>query len=145
MGAKFPYAGLPPHQVWKRAVSDARRDEIDPQMAPAFRIDRTTKIASAGSCFAARIADRLREAGYTYFVTETGGSYSARYGDIYTTLQLAQLAARAVGIFAPAEPAWKRRGRYFDPLRPRVEPDGYASVRELETARAIHSTRSGGC
>lgn len=134
----FPYAGLPPRQVWKRAVSDVASDAIDPQGEAAFAIDRATQIASAGSCFARRIAERLRASGFTYLVTEPGTGYSARYGDVYTTLQLAQLAQRAAGTFVPSEPAWSKGGRFYDPFRPRVDPDGFASVAELESARTSH-------
>jgi hypothetical protein len=135
---QFPYAGLPVAQVWKRAVSDVPAAEIDPQGPAKWRIGKEARIASAGSCFARRIADRLREAGYHYFVTEPGGGYSARYGDIYTALQLAQLARRAIGDFVPAEPAWEKGGRFYDPLRPREQPGGFASVAAMEAERRRH-------
>lgn len=149
---KFPYAGLPGYQIWARAVADRSAGFIDPQHAAPFALDRSTRIASAGSCFAQRIAERLRAAGYDYFVAEPGpmwesaealaargyGAYSARFGDVYTTLQLAQLAQRAAGAFAPAEPPWPVPGGFADPLRPRVEPAGFASVAALEADRAEH-------
>jgi hypothetical protein len=149
---KFPYAGLPNFQIWARAVADRPEGFIDPQHAARFTIDRSLRISSAGSCFAQRIAERLRDAGYNYFVTEPGpmwetpeelaarsfGAYSARFGDIYTTLQLLQLAQRAVGEFSPQEPPWPFKGGVVDPLRPRVEPQGFASPAELEADRAEH-------
>jgi hypothetical protein len=150
--ATFPYAGLAAEQVWKTAVGAVSPAAIDPQGRVGFTIPRNARIASAGSCFARRVAAGLRAAGYTYFVTEPGpdgadagrlvrhhdGTYSARYGEIYTTLQLAQLAQRCVGTFVPDEPAWVRGGRYHDPFRPRVEPDGFSSPEALETDRAAH-------
>jgi GSCFA family len=149
---KFPYAGLPSHQIWARALAERPDGFADPQHAGRFTIDRSTRISSAGSCFAQRIAERLQESGYTYFVAEPGpmwepaetlrargyGAYSARFGDIYTTLQLVQLARRATGAFAPQEPPWPHKGRFADPLRPRVEPDGFASPAELEADRQRH-------
>ncbi len=138
MPGRFPYAGLPDHQIWKRAVSETAPSARDPQHRPAFTIDRSTRIASAGSCFALKIAESLRGAGYTYLITEPGSGYSARYGDIYTTLQLAQLARRCIGEYAPLEPPWPAQGRYLDPFRPRIHPGGYATVKELETDRAAH-------
>ena len=138
MSKRFPYARLPKEQLWKRAVADCPADQLDPQGSAKFRFDRAARIASAGSCFAQRIATRLRDQGYAYFVTEPGGAYSARYGDVYTTLQLAQLAQRATGAFVPAEPAWTKDGRFHDPFRPREPHDGFASVEELEAARATH-------
>jgi len=147
---KFPYAGLPSYQILSRAVAEASGGTIDPQHAARFTVDRTTRIASAGSCFAQRIAERLRDAGYNYFVAEPGpmweapealaargyGAYSARFGDIYTTLQLVQLARRATGAFSPQEPPWPVKGGVADPFRPRVEPHGFASAAELEADRA---------
>ncbi len=136
---RFPYAGLPAERVWRRAVSALAADRIDPQGAPSdWRFDRTTAIASAGSCFAARIAARLQRAGYRYLTTEPGTGYSARYGDVTTSLQLAQLAQRAVGAFEPAEPPWEREGRWYDPFRPLVCADGFAGVAELEADRRLH-------
>ena len=149
---KFPYAGLPDFQIWSRAIEDRPAGFVDPQHAGRFTIDRATRIASAGSCFAQRIAERLRGSGYTYFVAEPGpvwesaeqrrkrnyGAYSARFGDIYTTLQLVQLARRATGSFEPSEPPWPLKGRFADPLRPRVEPGGFASIAVLEADRKQH-------
>ena len=152
MSGTFPYDGIPDAQVWKRSVSRVARGEVDPQAGARFSIDRATRISSAGSCFAQRIAEGLQASGYTYFVAETGplwesrewlrerhyGAYSARYGDVYTTTQLAQLAQRATGRFEPSEPAWQRDGRFFDPFRPRIEPGGYASEAAMLEDRALH-------
>lgn len=138
MKNRFPYAGLPDAAVWKRAVSDVPGAAVDPQTEPKFRVDRSTRIASAGSCFARRIATALSEAGYTYYLTEPGGPYSARYGDIYTTLQLAQLARRCIGAYVPEERPWSARGRWYDPLRARAHPEGFATVEELESERNRH-------
>ncbi len=145
---RFPYAGLPARQQWKRAVAGVARGAIDPGGGARFRLAPSTRIASAGSCFAERIAERLEASSYTYVRTERPSRYSARYGEVYTTLQLAQLAERAVGLFAPVEPAWHAGGRVFDPFRPRVEPDGYADEaamladreRHLASVRALFAT-----
>ena len=64
--------------------------------------------------------------------------YSARYGNIYTTRQLLQLAQEALGLFSPAEPVWERDGRFYDSLRPSVEPDGLSSVDEVIAHRQAH-------
>ncbi|HZO93397.1 MAG TPA: GSCFA domain-containing protein [Candidatus Baltobacteraceae bacterium] len=114
-------------------------DRVDPQGARAgWRFDRRTAIASAGSCFAARIAERLRSAGYNYLTLEPGAAYSAAYGDVTTALQLLQLAQRAAGSFRPSEPPWVRDGRYVDPFRPLATAAGFASVAALEADRTRH-------
>lgn len=149
---RSPYAGLPAHQIWSRAVSGATPDSIDPQIAARFTLTERMPIASAGSCFAQRIAERLQESGYNYFVSEQGplwespewlrthnyGTYSARFGDIFTTLQLVQLAQRAIGQFLPEEQPWASGDRFLDPFRPRIQPEGFASREELTSDRARH-------
>src|SRR5471030_1968013 len=107
----------------------------------------------AGSCFAQRIAEALQHSGYGYMVTEPGppflsaddrkthgyGVYSARYGNIYTTLQLLQLVERAYGRFEPAEPLWRTAdGAYVDQFRPAVQPGGYATESECLWDRRAH-------
>jgi hypothetical protein len=148
----FPYDGIAAHQRWRRAIADVEPRRVDPQAAVRFRIDRTTKIASAGSCFAARIAESLQRYGFNYQVVEPGppwldreqraaygyGEYSARYGNVYTTLQLRQLAERALGTFEPVEQVWRGTTGLLDPFRPSVQPDGFVNESELAADRAQH-------
>ncbi len=110
------------------------------------------KIATAGSCFAQHIARRLQDVGYAVIDKEPAprlvpptiakeygyGLYSARYGNIYTARQLLQLAREATGSFVPAEPVWRKDGRFFDALRPSVELNGLASEEEVRAHRANH-------
>ncbi|MBK0400857.1 GSCFA domain-containing protein [Limibaculum sp. M0105] len=148
-----PYVGLPPHQFWRKAVSEPPLDAIDPVVDAPFTIARTDRLGSAGSCFAQHIARTLQRSGYNYFVPEAApegitdaeaaqknyGVFSARYGNIYTARQLVQLFDRAHGRFDPADRAWLRPdGRYADPFRPQIEPDGFATEDAVEEARAAH-------
>jgi len=147
-----PYRGMPDASFWRRAVATPPSDEIDPVVSAPFKIDAETRIGTAGSCFAQHIARRLAASGHAYLQTETGGHlnpaerkrrnygvYSARYGNIYTVRQLCQLFERASGTFAPQDSAWRREdGRYVDPFRPEIEPDGFASVAALEADREAH-------
>lgn len=149
---RSPYADLPAYQIWRRSFGAGSRTDVDPQHGARFSIDRGTRIASGGSCFAAEIASRLRRASYSYHVTEPGplfeskerraerhyGHYSARYGDLYTALHLLQLAQRCVGRFSPEEPAWQGGGVFRDPFRPRIEPNGFPSIAALEADRVAH-------
>jgi hypothetical protein len=66
--------------------------------------------------------------------------YSCRYGNLYTTAQLLQLIDRAYGRFTPELDYWNRPedGRFVDPFRPRIEPDGYATVEEMRADRDKH-------
>src|SRR5438445_4190919 len=116
----FPYDGIQDWQNWKKAVTLVANDRIDPHAATRFKFDRQTKFVSAGSCFAQRIAESLRDYGFKYYVVEPGppwltrqqkldysyGVYSARYGNLYTTLQLLQLLQRATGEVVPVDGCW---------------------------------------
>lgn len=149
--AQHPYESLPAERYWRKAVASVPPFALDPTRPDAFRLTRAERIATAGSCFAQQVARALRQAGYNYYVAEPPppridpgraeqeGNFSARYGNIYTTRHLAQLLDRAFGRFAPSLGAWKRAdGRFVDPFRPRIEPDGFASPEEVEADRRRH-------
>ncbi len=150
-GRSHPYRGLPDRQFWRKGVSAVAMEDFDPVTPPAKRIGREDRIATAGSCFAQHIAKALSTSGYNYFVAEQGpadeaerlqrqfGTFSARYGNIYTAAQLNQLFDRAAGTFQPEDTAWARSdGRLVDPFRPRVEPDGFADIEALQRDREAH-------
>ncbi len=148
----FPYDGIQDHQNWKKAVTLVENGRIDPHSSTKFKIDRQTKVVSAGSCFAQRIAESLQDYGFNYYVVEPGppwltrqqkmdysyGVYSARYGNLYTTLQLLQLMQRATGEFQPVDEYWSSPEGVIDPFRPSIQPGGFATVEELAADRQQH-------
>ena len=123
---------------------------IDPVVRTRFLIAPTDRIATAGSCFAQHIAQRLKTIGDYYLVVENGshlsptdraarqyGLFSARYGNIYTAAQLWQLWREAYGEWAPQEVAWPGRdGGWVDPFRPTVET--FADQQAVATDRQKH-------
>jgi hypothetical protein len=134
-----PYADLPDHAFWRRAVGE----DTDPVVEVPFRIGPGTRIATAGSCFAQHISRVLTEQGYRYLVTEPegedAGMFPARFGNIYTTRQLLQTFDRAYAVFRPLEAAWRRQdGAFVDPFRPRISTVGFASPEDMEAARRPH-------
>lgn len=147
-----PYQGLPDHRFWRRSVERVPGPELDPVLRAGFTLDRSTKVATAGSCFAQHIARTLRREKFNYLVADAVkgmdrdearrrgfGMYSARYGNLYTARQLVQLFDRAHGAFEPLDRAWERDdGRLVDPFRPQIEPDGFATEAEVDTARRAH-------
>jgi hypothetical protein len=149
----FPYDGLPSHFNWKDAFADSAQTGWDPQGRVKFHLTPATEIASAGSCFARRIAEDLRRFGFAYVVEEEGppwldektrrayhyGLYTARYGDVLTALQFEQLLLRALGRFTPRARYWtSRTGSFLDPFRPLIQPGGFANLDELEDDRRAH-------
>lgn len=139
-----PYKNLPDYSYWRRSLKNGI-SEVDPVVSAGFSIDKDTKVAAAGSCFAQHISRYLERSGYNYFVTETGpeffpkdvlkdfnyGTFSSRFGNIYTAKQLNQLFDRAFGNFEPVETFWLDNGRYIDPFRPLIQPEGFDSYEEL--------------
>lgn len=152
-----PYEQLPSSAFWRSAVATASPFDLKDLYRKKFAILPTHKIATAGSCFAQRLSRALRRHGYPVLDVEPpppslpaeqhskyGYSiYSARYGNIYTLPQLLQLAKEAQGTFEPQDIAWTKDGRFFDALRPAVEPDGLETEAELRLARKHHVERVG--
>ncbi len=148
-----PYHSLPETSWWNRAVAQLHAEQIDPHLPSELLITRQTKIGSAGSCFAQHISKALRAKGYNFLVTEdapTGmspeqaerfgyGVFSARYGNIYTTLQLRQLLERAAAARQVADQFWTSpEGRVYDLLRPRIMPNGFSSMAEARADNQRH-------
>jgi hypothetical protein len=146
-----PYTALSSQHFWKSSVTDLSLDKIDPVTA-GFEITHEMKVATAGSCFAQHIAKALQRFGLGYYIAESAngisaenqrrmnyGVYSARYGNVYTAAQLRQLLERAIGKFETKELVWQRRdGRYVDPFRPQITPEGYPSTEAVFTDRKVH-------
>lgn len=148
-----PYRGLPRSRFWKTGVSDhppASREIYKKK----FEIRAEDKILTAGSCFAQHIATRMRAKGYSVLDAEPPplglrgeeakrfgyNLYSARYANIYVVRQLIQLLQESVGAFVPVDAIWSKRGRFYDALRPSVEPEGLDSPEEVNAHRKHHLT-----
>ena len=150
--SRNPYAELPPKAFWRSGVVEQEPQQLPGIYRKKFEIPENAKIGVAGSCFAQHISRHLKKHGYGVLDMEPpppalppelhskfGYSiYSARYGNIYSTAQLLQLAAEASGQWTPAAHVWTRDGRYFDALRPSVEPDGLDDPEEVEEHRRFH-------
>lgn len=124
---------------------------------PKFQISAQDAIATAGSCFASHLKVRLPLIGINTIDLEppplglTGelakkfgyGIFSARYGNIYTARQFLRLIEEATGLLTPnrRDIAWERNGRWWDALRPGVEPNGLDSLKEVQIHREFHLSR----
>lgn len=150
-----PYNVQPKTAWWRHSVAKVPAGVIDPTSDVSIKIDRETVLASAGSCFAQHVRNHIARRGYTYLITEHApegqqtsgsgvaadssyGAFPARFGNIYTTMQLRQLFDRAYGRFVPEEDHWVDRRRFFDPFRAHIEPGGFASLEHLRIDRARH-------
>ena len=147
-----PYRNIPDAQRWSRSVAGRASGDIDPVAPPPFQISASSRIVTAGSCFAQHLARHLRQHGYSCLDTEPAhpllsaelalafnyGIYAARYGNIYTSRQLLQLWRRVTGSFVPKDDRWDSESGYFDPFRPTIQPGGFSSAREYEEDRRQH-------
>ncbi|MDQ7070204.1 MAG: GSCFA domain-containing protein, partial [Rhodobacterales bacterium] len=116
---------------------------------PKLPIYADDKIATFGSCFAQHFGRALVKKGYTWYSTEPSppglssssqqkfnyGVFSCRTGNIYTTSLLRQWVEWATGKTSPPDEYWEKDGRFYDPFRPAIEPDGFETREEMERSR----------
>jgi hypothetical protein len=148
-----PYCGLADYQFWRRAIERTPLRSVDPVVVGKFKLKKTDRVATAGSCFAQHISRTLESSGLNYYVVEESPPgmtrdeglaknyrvFSARFGNLYTARQLLQLFDRAYNSFVPQDNAWVRNnGRWADPFRPTIEPEGFAAEKDVEDARIGH-------
>lgn len=154
MGVRaHPYVGLDRRSHWGRAVDGVPPSRISSWYRKKFDISQM-RVATAGSCFAQHIGRRLKDAGFRYLDAEPPprmmtpdaqsdfgfGMYSARYGNIYTSRQLLQLAQRALKGLKFKTAVWSKGGGYVDPYRPTIQPAA-DTKREVMLSRAHHLLR----
>lgn len=147
-----PYSDLPPTAYWRSGVAEA--DPLAPLglYRKKFTIAPDDAIATAGSCFAQHIARHMKRHGFKVLDMERPPqgtppalareygyqTYSARYGNLYHVRQFLQLVKEARGREPAPDIVWERDGRYFDALRPAVEPNGLDSADEVLAHRRAH-------
>lgn len=146
-----PYSDLPSNRYWRRSARAWQDGDYSGLFTPKFEVRRSTRIATAGSCFAQHIGAHFRKRDYAYLDLEPAPGllpvelrpsfgyeiFSCRYGNIYTSRQLLQLIQRAHGR-RDTNPIWEQGGRFYDGLRPSIEPGGFASLEELLSSRDAH-------
>lgn len=146
-----PYKDLPDRQFYKLAVANRSMFDISDIWTPKFRISTKDNAATFGSCFAQHLGKALKKNGVTWIDGEKApqrispesrkkfnyGIFSARTGNIYTTSLLKQWLKWALEGESPPDEKWEQSGRFFDPFRPNIEPNGFASHDEMLQLREI--------
>jgi len=150
-----PYKNLPDSAFWKRGVGNRHYEDMVDLWAPP-ELDGSEKFATAGSCFAQHIGRRIAERGDdNYLEIEKAPAglprsehqrfgydiYSCRYGNIYTSRQLLQISQEAVGERPMSSHVFEKNGRYYDAVRPSVDPIGLDSVESVFAARKFHLSK----
>lgn len=145
-----PYDSLPEQAFWKLAVANKSMFDIDNLWNPKFDITPTHNVTTFGSCFAQHIGNALKSRGFKWLITEKPpygiseknaknynyNIFSSRTGNIYTTSLLKQWVEWALSIKNPSDEVWIKNDRYYDPFRPRIEPNGFESEDELRESQA---------
>ena len=144
-----PYHNLHVESFWRTAIAEHDALEIRNIWKPKFRVSPDLPIATAGSCFAQHISKALVARGYPWLDGEPApkglsaasqqlfnyGVFSFRTGNIYTAAALRQwLEWALMGKAAPDE-VWLKDGRFYDPFRPAIEPNGFHSYAEMLASR----------
>jgi hypothetical protein len=163
-----PYASQPDRAFWKRSVANRHATEINELFRGIVGLENS-KFATAGSCFAQHLGKALKARGLLYldyeppppfltsrpraddplppFATDGDigqfgyGLFSCRYGNIYSVRQLKQLLEEAFGVRQPVEFIWMKSDRYYDALRPSIEPEGFNSREQVIALRKSHLSR----
>ncbi len=154
---KNPYEDLPERAFWRPAITEKHALEISSLWTPKHELLPSNTVATAGSCFAQHIGRALLNRGYNWFDAEPApdlfneqtrkdfnyGVFSFRTGNIYTAGALRQWILWALDLETPPTELWKKDGRYYDPFRPNIEPNGFASENELMDSRTsvLHAIR----
>jgi GSCFA family len=147
-----PYTRQPKKAFWRTAISDVSPLELAEVYRPRFAVTSGDAITAAGSCFAQHIGREFKKRKFKFLDCEPPppqmnpadyeefgyNIYSGRYGNVYSARQLLQLFQRALGLLTPTETMWQSGGRYYDPFRPAIEPNGFASETELRRDVAYH-------
>lgn len=146
-----PYEQLAEKCFWSSAVAKRNMFDIAELWDPKFRIRPISKVATFGSCFAQHIGKALHARGFNWLITEKApaglnednarrfnyGIFTARTGNIYTASLLSQWVGWASGSLAVPDEVWEKEGRFYDPFRPNIEPDGFESADEMRQSRAM--------
>lgn len=144
-----PYQTLPARAFWRPSVADISMFDIGELWEPAFSIGPKTPVVTFGSCFAQHIGKALQGRGFNWLNTEAAPDglseesarkfnynvFSCRTGNIYTTSLLRQWASWAMQETTPPDEIWEKDGRFHDPFRPAIEPDGFETPEELMKSR----------
>lgn len=140
-----PYADLPQRAFWRPAVASRNLFDLEEVWQPKFAFEAQDTFVTFGSCFAQHIGRALKARGFNWYNAEPRPAglsdasarlfnydvFSARTGNIYTASILEQWTRWALGSAEVADEVWEKDGRIFDPFRPVIEPNGFASRQEM--------------
>lgn len=150
-----PYQFVGAESFWKTCVAEKISAFPDVRFLPKFDIQKETKIATYGSCFAQNVRVAIEQAGGNYLDCEPVplncnssdaqkfgyNMFSSRTGNVYTAHQFLQLTEECFGRVQPNFVFTLKNQKFLDAIRPTIEPKGYKTLDELEEHRKFHLSR----
>ena len=148
-----PYENLEDHHFWKTGVVTKATNELNSIVPSNIKtLFESKRIVSAGSCFAENIARELKKRKLNYLDYEQCiredqsdpdekfgyNRFSARYGNIYTTIQLKELLEESLGLRENSTIIWQRESMYFDALRPSIHLENNTDANIIKKSRIMH-------
>lgn len=144
-----PYDLQPDDAFWRAGVSARYPLSISGLWRAKRPVSAKDKVVTAGSCFAQHISRALQARNFGWYNAEPAppgmsdadakafgyGVFSFRTGNIYTASLLHQWVSWATEKTPPSEEVWEKDGRFFDPFRPVIEPNGFESADEVRASR----------
>ena len=149
---KHPYEMKDDKAFWKYGTIGNGAGSLQQLYEPKWKLAKTSKVLTAGSCFAQYVGRHLKLAGVNVIDTEPAPKYlpeekkasygyelySARYGNIYTVRQLRELLEEVIEGPFEKSVIWQEGDTFIDALRPSIEPHGFSSAETLLYHRKVH-------
>lgn len=144
-----PYEKLKANAFWRSGVAEPGLNNLAALHIPKFPLTKRQTILTLGSCFAQHIGRALQRNAFQWKDAEPVpgpeqtkreygyGLFSFRVGNVYTFRMLRQWLSWALVDETLPEEIWEKNGRFFDPLRPNIEPEGFSKTSELVDARLV--------
>lgn len=145
-----PYGSLGPESFWRSAVAETGVFGLESLWKSKWSLPKDALFATFGSCFAQHISRALVSRKMNWFNAEPApgrtpdvlarkfnyGIFSARTGNIYTAKQLVTWVELASGDANVQDiEIWEDpNGRFWDMLRPGIEPNGFESIEEARAS-----------
>lgn len=144
-----PYSSLDAKYFWAPSVGKREPLEIERLWTPKRNVTKRHKISTYGSCFAQYFGKALVARGYKWMQYEQPpeelskenalhfnyGVFTTRTANIYTASLLQQWVEWSLGVSTPPSEVWEKEGRFYDPFRPMIEPNGFESEEEVYFSR----------
>lgn len=131
----LPHHGMVAHQVYPQGNNLSLDFMTQPNDPKTRFIQKSTPVASMGSCFAVEIKQYLEKGNFNFITTEDSWAGSAGWGRVYTTKNMLQVIQYSFCDFWPQIPISHNDRGFFDPYR---EGNFFSTREEAEKDNTRH-------